>query len=213
MPITRPLSPDSYLIFAGRRWQVVSVSSNDKVVEVKPAAGGTVPKFNGTMGADIHDSVREEMRKILRSGFPVPFLDAKGQELLRGARENYDRMGLDHKWILQNGGEVQILLWCGDVVKDTLALMLQQRGKRSAYEGGLSIPVKGAPAEAVRELLKELADGPAISPLELASSVQNKIGEKWDGLLPVELLDASFASAKLDVEGARNTLRARFNEE
>jgi hypothetical protein len=122
-------------------------------------------------------------------------------------------MGLDHKWILQNGGEVQILLWCGDVVKDTLALMLQQRGKRSAYEGGLSIPVKGAPAEAVRELLKELADGPAISPLELASSVQNKIGEKWDGLLPVELLDASFASAKLDVEGARNTLRARFNEE
>jgi len=213
MPITRPLSPDSYLIFAGRRWQVVSISSNEKVVEVKPAAGGTVPKFNGTMGADTHDRVREEMRKILRSSLAVPFLDAKGQELLAGARGNYCRMGLDHKWILQSGGEVQIMLWCGDVIKDTLALMLQQRGNRLAYEGGLSIPVKGATAESVREHLKELADGPAISPLELASSVQNKIGEKWDGLLPVELLDASFASAKLDVGGVQSVLRTRFNEE
>ena len=82
MPITRPLSTDSDPIFAGRRWQVVSVAAEDKVVQVKPAAGGTIPKFNDTMGADIHDRVRKEIRNILRSTFPVPFLDPEGKELL-----------------------------------------------------------------------------------------------------------------------------------
>ena len=77
MPISRPLAPESYLIFAGRRWKVISVSSDDKLVEVVPAAGGSVPKFNSRMGAIIHDRVREEIRNVLRSSDPIPFLDQR----------------------------------------------------------------------------------------------------------------------------------------
>jgi ATP-dependent Lhr-like helicase len=210
MPISRPLAPESYLIFAGRRWKVISVSSDDKVVEVVPAAGGSVPEFSGMMGANIHDRVREEIRNVLRSSDPITFLDSEAQQLLTGARENYVRMNLDHEWILQSAGDVCILLWSGDAINDTLALMLQARGRRVAHEGGLSIPVKEVSAQSVQELLKEFAGSPLVSPLELASTVQNKIVEKWDSLLPVELLDASFASAKLDVEGVWNLLRSRF---
>jgi hypothetical protein len=36
--------------------------------------------------------------------------------------------------------------------------------------------------------------------------VENKIREKWDGLLPEDLLNASFASANLDVQGAKNAM-------
>jgi ATP-dependent Lhr-like helicase len=212
MPISRPLSADSYMIFAGRRWQIVSVSTEDKVVQVKPATGGTVPKFSDTMGAQIHDRVREEIRNILRSSFPVPFLDPGGQELLDGARANYLRMGLDREWILQNGSEVQILPWCGDIIKDTLTLMLQARGERTVYDGGLSIPVKNASVASVRNMLQEIADQPAIDPVELASTVQNKASEKWDGMLPNELLSASFASAKLDVDGVQSLLRLRLRQ-
>jgi ATP-dependent Lhr-like helicase len=213
MPITRPLSPDSFLIFAGRRWQVVSVAAEDKVVQVKPAAGGTVPKFNDNMGADIHDRVREEIRDILRSSFLVPFLDVEAQELLEGARANYKHMELDSRWILQKGSEVQIVPWCGDIIKDTLTLMLQVKGKRSVFDGGLSITVKDASVESVRGILKEIADQPPMDPKQLASTIPNKTIEKWDGMLPDDLLSASFASAKLDVEGVQNLLRLRFASE
>jgi ATP-dependent Lhr-like helicase len=210
MPITRPLSVDSYLIFAGRRWQVVSVSAEDKVVQVRPAAGGTIPKFSDAMGADNHDRVREEIRNILRSDFEVPFLDATGQELLKGARANYKHMGLDRVWILQNGNEVQILPWCGDAIKDTLTLMLQAKGQRTVCDGGLSVSVKEASIESVLQILREIEAEPAIDTLQLASTVPNKISEKWDGMLPDELLCASFASAKLDVKGVQDLLKRRF---
>lgn len=213
MPISRPLSPDSYLIFAGRRWQVVSVAAEDKVVQVKPATGGTIPKFNDTMGADIHDRVREEIRNILRSTFPVPFLDPEGKELLEAARANYKHMELDRKWILQSGSEVQIVPWCGDVIKDTLTLMLQVRGKRTVFDGGLSISVKDSSVSSIREMLQDIAVGSAEDPIQLAATVPNKTIEKWDGMLPDDLLSASFASAKLDVEGVQNFLKLRLTSE
>jgi ATP-dependent Lhr-like helicase len=212
MPISRPLSEDSYIIFAGRRWQVVSVSAEDKVVLVKPAAGGSVPKFIGAMGADTHNRVREEIRNILRSDFSVPFLDPQGQLLLNGARASYRRMELDRDWILKSGSDVQILPWCGDILKDTLTLMLQSRGKRTGFDGGLSIPVRDQSVASVKEMLKEIADGSVGDPVQLAEKVPNKLNQKWDGMLPDELLSASFASAKLDMEGVQTLLKRRMKE-
>jgi ATP-dependent Lhr-like helicase len=210
MPISRPLSEESYLIFAGRRWQVISVSAEDKIVVVKPAAGGSVPKFNGAMRAETHDRVRDEIRSVLRSDFSIPFLDPQGQLLLKGARVSYKRMDLDREWILESGSDVQILPWCGDIIKDTLTLMLQAKGKRTGFDGGLSIPVRGESVASVREILREIADGPVPTPVQLAESIPNKANEKWDAMHPDELLCASFASARLDVCGAQNLLKRRL---
>jgi division protein CdvB (Snf7/Vps24/ESCRT-III family) len=91
--------------------------------------------------------------------------------------------------------------------------MLQVRGKRTVFDGGLSIPVKDASVESVHEILQEIADEPTMDPKQLASKVPNKTFEKWDGLLPDELLCASFASAKLDVEGVQNLLKLRLRSE
>ena len=41
MPVNRPLVPGSFLIFAGRRWRVLSVSQEELVIDVTAAAGGT----------------------------------------------------------------------------------------------------------------------------------------------------------------------------
>jgi hypothetical protein len=89
--------------------------------------------------------------------------------------------------------------------------MLQAKGKRTVCDGGLSIGVKDASIESVLQMLQEIEAEPAIDPLQLASTVPNKISEKWDGILPDELLCASFASAKLDVKGVQELLKRRFN--
>jgi ATP-dependent Lhr-like helicase len=210
IPISRPLAPGSFLIFAGRRWQVLSISPKDMVIEVQPATAGTVPGFDGTMGATVHDRVREEMRDILRTNTPIPFLDQTGQILLQQARENYARLELDRNWILQSGSDTQIFLWKGDCVHDTLLLMLLDRGYRGMNEG-ICISLKDTTVQLVREALGAASGQETIDPVYLASTVENRFREKWDQLLPPDLLDASFASSYIDVRGVRDALAREPN--
>ena len=62
-------------------------------------------------------------------------------------------------------------------------------------------------------MLQDIAVGSAEDPIQLAATVPNKTIEKWDGMLPDDLLSASFASAKLDVEGVQNLLKLRLTLE
>jgi len=206
MPITRPLTAGSFLIFAGRRWQVLSVSQEELVIMVQPASGGAVPGFDGAMGAVIHDRVRQEMRAILRTDEPVPFLDAGAQQLLQEARLNYSRLDLENNWILQSGAETQVFLWRGDCVHDTLLFMLLGRGFIGINEG-ICVSLRDTTAESVRRELDLIREQEPVDPSVLASEVKNTMREKWDYLLPAELLNASFASSYLDVSGVRTALR------
>jgi ATP-dependent Lhr-like helicase len=207
LPISRPLVPGAFVIFAGRRWQVISVSEEDKLIAVQPASAGTVPGFEGGMSAIVHDGVRREMQEVLRTTAPVPFLDQTGQALLQEARENYARRDLDHNWILNTGTNSQIILWAGDRVNDTLALMLLERGFEAVNEG-LCVTVREPEVSRVRDVLGQIKSSEA-DPVAIASAVQNKCREKWDYLLPAGLLDASFASSSLDVPGMKDSL-SRF---
>jgi ATP-dependent Lhr-like helicase len=206
MPITRPLTAGSFLIFAGRRWQVLSVSQEDLVIMVQPAAGGSVPGFDGAMGAVIHDRVRQEMREVLCTDEPIPFLDAVAQQLLQEARINYARLNLNDNWIVQSGAETQVFLWRGDCVHDTLSFMLSGRGFIGINEG-ICVSLRDTTAESVRRELDLIREQEPVDPSVLASEVKNTMREKWDYLLPAELLNASFASSYLDVSGVRTALR------
>jgi ATP-dependent Lhr-like helicase len=212
MPVNRPLVPGSFLIFAGRRWRVVSVSQEDLVIEVTAAAGGSLPGFTGGMGATLHDRVREEMREVLRTNTLVPYLDESGLSLLRKARENYARLGLDRQWIRQVGNQTQVLLWMGDRINDTLLLLLLARGFRGLNEG-LCVSLDGTTSDQVREALQKIAAAAPIEPEALARSVKNKFREKWDHLLSEDLLDASFASSYLDLPGVRKVLEVAMEGE
>ena len=177
----------------------------DKVIEVRPAKGGTPPSFDGVGSAELHDRVREEMRALLSSNEVTPYLDKQGAALLGEARTNYRRLDLDRTRLLRLGDDVHIVTWRGDRTNDTLALSLTMRKFTSGNEG-LSVVVRHRTIEEVGEALASLYDEPVIGPIELAQSVDNKMVEKWDPVLPDELLNASFASARVDVHGMRQVL-------
>jgi len=206
MPVSRPLTPGSFLIFAGRRWQVLSLSQEDLVIEVTPAAAGTIPGFTGGSGAMVHDRVREEMRLVMRNQAPIPFLDERAQTMLREARENYVRLDLDSQWIRQDGKQTQILLWKGDRVQDTLLLMLQAHGYKGTNEG-LFISLEDTTPNQVLSALSSLQASQSMAPDVLAQTVKNPFREKWDPLLPEVLLHANFASSYLDIDGVRSALK------
>jgi ATP-dependent Lhr-like helicase len=209
MPVSRPLTEGSFLIFAGRRWQVISVSQTEKVIDVQPASAGAVPGFDGGHGAVVHDRVRKEMREVLRSNVPVAFLDETGQMLLQEGRGTYARLGLESNWLLQDGNETRIILWRGDRVNDTLLLLLQSLGYKGLSDG-VSVLILDSTVENVRTSLASLSAQKSVDPVVLASSVQNKVREKWDGLLPSDLLDVNFASSYIDIDGALGALRTHF---
>lgn len=205
LPVTRPLVPEQRIIFAGRRWRVVDVDSKKKVIVVVPDKGGVPPAFDGG-GAMVHDRVRQEMRLVLSGDDPVAFLDEGARALLEEGRSNYRRLGLDDAQILERGGEVYLLTWCGDWVNDALVLLLAQNGLIASNEG-VSLRLMGGAKERVLDALDEIAGIEDLDPEVLLEGVKNVRREKWDWVMPEAMSRRSFASLFLDVDGARKFAR------
>lgn len=211
LPVSKPLDVGSHIIFAGRRWRVRNVDLSAKVIEVLPDKGGRPPNFEGGSGK-VHDAVRDEMRRILADASAIPFLDEAAMALLSEARSNFHRLGLDAQPVLESGGGIKIFLWKGDMVLDTVALALKHRGFQ-AENDGLFIAVRTAQTDSVFDALYDLSAGAFPSGDELADSLLNKVQEKWDWLLPDDLLNSNFASHNLDVDGAVACLQSLVAQE
>jgi len=205
LPLSRPVEPESYIIFAGRRWQVINCSQEEKLIEVKPAKGGKPPLFDG-MGSKIHGQVRSEMRAVLADAAPVMFLDKTAAQQLSEARNAFLRLGLNAQSILQNGINSHIFTWASDYVNDTLVLMLAHRGFRVENEG-VCLTISNVNSKALSAVLLEISQDTNCSGIQLVESVLNKEREKWDWLLPPELLSKNFVARELDIQGALVTTR------
>jgi ATP-dependent Lhr-like helicase len=199
MPISQPLQEGSYLIFAGRRWMVKSVSMEDLTIQVIPAIAGVVPKFLGAGGAWIHKKVRQRMLEILSTTLPISFLDLEGQYLLQEARDNFTRLALGTRQFIKFGRTTHFLHWAGDSEANTLALWLAAKGLKAGSEG-LSVAVQDVDPEEIQRLVDEFETNPGITAEDLAATVVNKCHEKWDALLPEALLNSNYASMFLNLK-------------
>lgn len=200
LPLSRPVEAGSYVIFAGRRWKVLTCNPAEKYIEVEPAKGGKPPLFDG-MGGKVHDQVREEMRAVLSSFAAVTFLDAIAAKQLEEGRQSYAELGLEDRSLIQCGADVHIFTWKGDWVNDTLSLLLAHKGIRAVNEG-VVVTALEADVKQVLDALRAIADGPSLAPENLTEAVRNKLREKWDYLLTETLLNKTFASREIDLPGA-----------
>ncbi len=205
LPISRAITLDSYLIFAGKRWRVKELDEKQKVIIVIRDKSGKAPHFFGC-GSRLHDRVREEMQEVLRSQQKITFLDAIAADLLDEGRFHYQQLGIDSNPILQMGREVLIFTCKGDSVHDTLVLMFRQR-EICATNEGLYISVEADSVDVVQNLLLDFSEGVSISEDSLANFVKNKAQEKWDWLLSENLLNKNYASLYLDLENARKAAK------
>lgn len=205
LPLSRPLVRGSFIIFAGRRWRVLDCIPSEKIIEVEPAKAGQVPRFDGA-GGEAHDQVRIEMRRILGETTPLSFLDATANQQLSESRNTYSRFDLDHKRVIEMGNEVRILTWRGDAVNDTVSLWLNGLGLHSTNEG-VSTAVRGADRARVIDALFDIANAPAPQPESLAAAAQNTMVEKWDALLPENLLLKGYGYRHFDIAGAQTVCR------
>ncbi|MEW5070739.1 DEAD/DEAH box helicase, partial [Pseudomonas aeruginosa] len=195
LPISRPLTVDQRIIFAGRRWRVTSVDTEAKVIVVRSDSGGAPPSFDG-LGARVHDRVRQEMKTVLLETNVYPYLDTTAQELLAQARSAFSDLGLAHSSMTESGGKTYLFTWQGDWTNDALAILLTHTGLASE-NSGLVIEVEGD-RTSLESKLREIVEWDGIDESNVLADVQNKAQEKWDWVLPPALLMQSYATMQLD---------------
>ncbi len=210
LPIDRPVAVDSFIIFGGRRWQVIAVDTQKKVIELKPAKGGKVPKFSGQAGW-VHDVIRQEMYKVYMEQDTPLFLDQTAKNLLLEARNTFHRYELDKKNILSFGKESYFFSWMGDETNDTIVAQLKKLGSQSSNEGVAIYVSNMGEKELISQLESLVALGPA-DEFDLAKSISNKASEKYDLFLSEDLLCAEYAASKLNAQKAHKTLKNIFSK-
>lgn len=208
LPIDTMVLVDQHIIFNGKRWQVIDVNTESKVILVKQAQGGNPPKFPGS-GMDIHDKVRQEMYSIYCDGdYRITtetgkrgFLDNTADRLFNEGLTLFNGLELNNKPMIQQGLYVYILPWLGDKVVNTLVAILSRIGYQVSAFAGV-IEVEKAYVEEVRIALVSLLNKPAPSEEDLCALVKEKELEKYDEYLPKTLLNESYGRRAFDVDGA-----------
>ncbi len=196
LPIVSPITDGSFLIFAGRRWRVLQVDPEKRVIDLVPAGGGRVPMFDRGSGGLVHDRVRREMLAIY-TGTDVPrYLDAAASDLLREGRENFARYELDRTSFIVSGDGALYFPWYGDVAMNTLEQQLAARGIGVSVEGP-AIVAGGLSPSALQEAVNACESERPVDTIALAGNVRNKADEKWDEVLDEATLCASYASRAL----------------
>lgn len=200
LPIAYPLVEGMFLIFAGRRWVVLAVDVEKKLVELASAKGGRPPSFSGS-GALIHDKIREEMRAVYSSTEIPIYLNKKAKDLLNEGRKFFLEYRLVESPIMQAGRDTLLFIWKGDRIVNTVALLLKTKGLAVSIEGLVIIVSKCHPKDLLKHL-KDIISAKDSNAIELAATVANKGSEKHDHFLDEQLLCADYSSRYLDLTGA-----------
>ncbi len=200
LPVSHPIPEKSLILFAGRRWRVVSLDDQRKVIEVVPAQGGRAPHFSGG-GGIVHRRVHEEMKRLY-SGVDRPaYLDSHANQLLSEGREQFARHTLASRSVVPHEGGCLLFLWAGDTIANTVLGQLRSLGL-TGLTFGVGLVLEDVTPEQLRSYLHNIVNcGPADS-TALADSIPNQIIDRYDEYLRPELLSANYASGQLDPRGA-----------
>ena len=201
LPVDFPVTPGLFLIFAGRRWEVVTVDVRGKTILVVSAPGGRAPKFGGT-GAEVHDRVRHEMLRVYTSTDTPIFLDRGARDLLLEGRREFGRLGLTTSRLLADGTATQVLPWRGDRVLNTLAIALQAVGQQ-VTRSAVALILERATPETASIALQAALSGPLQDAVGLARSLPTRVVEKFDLFVDDDLLAEDHAGRAFDTDGAR----------
>lgn len=194
----------SLVIFAGRRWKIVSVDDQAALIQVEPSHGGRAPKFTGGR-AEIHDEVRRRMRVWYESDDVPGYLDAIAQRLLDEGRAAYRRFDLARNPALAKGKDTIVFPWRGDRILNTLAAWLTRAGVAAVGDGVAFTVPECTPAQ-LRAVLQQLFLEDDTTAEDIAAALPDTVVEKHDVHLDKPLRIRGYAAGCLDMEGARSAL-------
>jgi ATP-dependent Lhr-like helicase len=202
LPVDKPLMVNQHIIFAGKRWSVLRVDAEKKLISLIKAAGGKPPKFGGS-GQNVHDIVRREMLEIFTSGDIPIYLDETAKVLFREGIECFNKNKLNENNLLQVGNTLYIFPWLGDRAINTITMLLRREGLLSDAYGGI-IEISDCTEKLFQATLISILAKPKPNSSILAQDVEDTILEKHDYLLPSEMRELNYGIKYFDIDAAWN---------
>ena len=197
IPLEGPLVTDGLLLLGGRRWRIVDVEPDRKLVTVTPSRGGAPPVFGGGMPL-VARGVVERMRELYLGDEEPAFLDGTAARFLREGRGAFRLMGLDGRAMLPSGDTTIIFPWTGGRELLTLRLCLSARGIR-AEEDAIVLSCEAQPDE-LRDALRDVAESDVQSGESLAAMVPDLLRAKYDRFLGEDLLRRDWAAEFVEAD-------------
>ena len=205
VPVIEPLVPGRLMLFAGRRWRILEVDTQARVVLLTPAKGGKPPSFGGG-SLSVHGIVHQRMRELLEeSSIPV-YLDAVAQQGLLDAREAYSLFGFDQSPLIASGDAVHLAHWAGHRVSLAIVLWLQWL-EVEAVSAGPFVEINGVTEDDVPKVIEAALQRVPADSMILALQKEGLVRNKFDQFLQPDLLVKGYAAAELDLEGAIQVMK------
>ncbi len=204
LPLREPVAPGNLLVFAGRRWVVVAVDEQARIITVAPHKGGRVPGFEGS-AEPVDDRLSAEMRAVYQDQAPAPGADDALARLVAEGREAYARLGLGQHQAVRSGAEAHLFTWHGTRLNALLALILAA-DRFTCWPHDVGVVVSGPDIPRLNRRLAHLATNGAPDLETLAVDVKGIGHGKYDALIAPAVLQRFWAMGM--AEAARTLPRA-----
>ena len=205
--IVMPPPVGERIAIAGRVWVVEDVDHKRKSIYCQPVKG-KVPAYFGQCPGDIHTRILERMRQVLAEEKSYPYLMTNASARLFSARNVAEAAGITRQPLICLGGDLWALFpWLGSYAFLALERFLKLRcgpllglkGMDSCRPYYLQFMMK-ADSSQFFEIVTEAAAQP-LDPMSLLYEKEVPVFEKYDDLLPADLVRKGFAYGVLDVKG------------
>jgi len=205
IPVTDPLREGELLVYAGRRWCVIHIDVEARIIKVAPGGRGRPPIYESS-GGGISRLVQNRMRHLLASDGVPPYLDALGADVLAAARATYAAAGLQESVLIGGDVECEWYHFEGSKAGATIAALLACEGVEVC---SLHCAIRATTStdmlfDVVESICSHLPDSPAA----LVGAIKPVPEDKHDHLLPDSLLERQYISRHIDLHGARDAMAA-----
>ncbi|WP_297034379.1 helicase-related protein, partial [uncultured Enorma sp.] len=211
--IVNPPPPGERIAIAGHCWLVEEVDWKRHLVYCTQVKG-RVPAYFGDCAGDIDTHVLERMRRVLSEHEVYPYLLDNARARLRQARWTAEQSGAAKRPLINLGGDTWVLFpWLGSYAFLALERLLKIKCAGEIGLRGLdpSRPYfiqfrMRADEDTFWSVLQAEAEKD-FDPLDLVYPGEVPYFDKYDELLPAELVRKGFAEGVLDIEGMRVRVR------
>ena len=211
--IVNPPPPGERIAIAGHCWLVEEVDWKRHLVYCTQVKG-RVPAYFGDCAGDIDTHVLERMRRVLAEHAPYPYLLGNARARLRQARWTAEQSGAATKPLINLGGDTWVLFpWLGSyaflalerLLKIKCAGELGLRGLDPARPYYIQFRMR-ANEDTFWNVLEAEAEKD-FDPIDLVYPNEVPYFDKYDEMLPAELVRKGFAEGVLDIAGMRERVR------
>ena len=205
--------PGEDFLLAGRAWRVITVDDARRVIHAVPSSDSKIPSWSGS-GGDIHGKIYRRISLLLQESTIWPYLRPEAAAQLERARKTAASLGMDRKDLLAVDKHRFLLFpWCGTrqlrTIEKLLTIGLQEKlliSHVANCEYYLDIRTGLSETELINRL-KNLNPADLTPDLVLASSQAPRV-DKYDYMVPDQLLRTAYLHNQMDIPGALAVLKS-----